>query len=124
VTCPPDWVGMREREQQTLSKLPVGRRLCIHPSDDLDSIIPVTDLVQRLRIEYLCHGAGETLVAETARLTGHECHQYTLQHHTSVQFISVLSCLLSITIIIFCTKQLPMYLLYTVSQKNCASVIF
>ena len=54
--------------QSERSHTPASSRVSIDPSDSLDSVVPITDLVNWFSIENLCDNAAERLVDETARL--------------------------------------------------------
>ena len=69
----------QQRRVEGGNHTPASNRVRIHPSDNLDSIIPVTDVINRLAKLYLSDNAAERLVAEIARLFWRQCHHDTLQ---------------------------------------------
>jgi len=58
----------KQHRVEGVSHAPASNGVSIHPSDNLDSIVPITDLINRLSIQYLCDNAAKWLVAEAARL--------------------------------------------------------
>ena len=81
---PPIWSSTKQ--------LPLSNRLYIHPSDNLDSIIPIADLANRLCVEYLRHITADRLAAKATRLVRHQCQHYTLQRWTVIHLVSQLPC--------------------------------
>jgi len=58
---------------------PVRRGLCVDPSDNFNSVVPVTDLIKRLGVHYLSDRARQPLSAEITRLVRQQRQHDTLQ---------------------------------------------